>query len=92
MHRCVAKEKPGLIRVINGIPVRAVQSSAIEWRRHHCVVDRVKQPQLFIIETVRDHLPLLKDQIALMRCKCIKLDKEEDQSEAINAEDLPEDS
>ena len=40
---------------------------SVEGRGQHCVVDRVEQSQLFVVEAIRDHLSLLHDQVGLMR-------------------------
>ena len=64
---------------------------SVEGRGQHCVVDRVEQSQLFVVEAVRDHLSLLHDQVGLMRWQSIEFDQEEHERQAINGKGLPED-
>ena len=68
-----------------------MQTCSIEWRWHHCVINSIQKSQLLVIKPVRNHLPLLQDQVRLVRRHCIKLDQEEDECQAIDAEGLPED-
>ena len=56
------------------------------------MVDCVKETKVFVVEAVCNHFALFKDQVGLVRLQAIELDQHEDESEAIEDEDLPKDS